>query len=242
MSGPASEHSEVAKDGRRARWEQHNSERRRQILDAAVAVLEEQPPGTEVHVRQIAERAGVGRPVVYRYFADRADLDRAVQAHVLDQLRDAVASEVSLTGTVEQIIRRIVGGYVGWAAAHPALHRVAEQDRTAAGGVGELEVVVKQIVDLVADLFTSAMALLHVELSDDDLATLDPLIFGLVGQVFGAVRRWLWRPERRPTADLLADALARAIWFEISGLAADRGVHLDSQLPLDQLLLNALAE
>jgi AcrR family transcriptional regulator len=229
-------------DGRRARWEQHNSERRRQILDAAVAVLESSPAGTEIHVRQIAERAGVGRPVVYRYFADRADLDRAVQAHVLDQLRDAVAAEVSLSGTIEQIIRRIVGGYVGWAAAHPALHRVAEQDRTSAGGVGELEVVVKQIVDLVSGLFTSAMELLNVELGEDDLATLDPLIFGLVGQVFGAVRRWLWRPERQPSAEVLADALARAIWFEISGLAADRGVHLDPAMPLDELLLDALAE
>ena len=212
------------------------------ILDAAVAVLESSPPGTGIHVRQIAERAGVGRPVVYRYFSDRADLDRAVQAHVLYMLRDAVAEQVSLSGTVEQIIRRIVGGYVGWAAAHPALHRVAEQDRSRRGDVGELEVVVKQIVDLVAELFASAMELLHVELTDDDLATLDPLIFGLVGQVFGAVRRWLWRPERKPSADVLADALARAIWFEIAGLAADRGIDLDPQTPLDQLLLNAIAD
>jgi AcrR family transcriptional regulator len=229
-------------DGRRARWEQHNSERRRQILDAAVAVLESSPPGAEIHVRQIADRAGVGRPVVYRYFSDRADLDRAVQAHVLDMLRDAVAAQVSLSGTVEQIIRRIVGGYVGWAATHPALHRVAEQDRSGGSDVGELEVVVKQIVDLVAELFTTAMELLHVELDEDDLAALDPLIFGLVGQVFGAVRRWLWRPERKPSADVLADALARAIWHEISGLAADRGVHLDPAMPLDDLLLNTLAE
>jgi len=229
-------------DGRRVRWEQHNTQRRQLILEAAVAVLESSPPGAEIHVRQIAERAGVGRPVVYRYFADRADLDRAVQAYVLDMLRDSVAAEASLSGTVEQIIRRIVGGYVGWAAAHPALHRVAEQDRPARGQVGGLEVVVKQIVDLVAELFTAAMELLHVELTDDDVATLDPLIFGFVGQVFGAVRRWLWRAERRPSADLLADALARAIWFEIAGLAADRGVHLDPEMPLDELLLNALAE
>lgn len=242
MVGCVSEAATGRPDGRRVRWEQHNSERRRQILDAAVAVLESSAPGTEIHVRQIAERAGVGRPVVYRYFADRADLDRAVQGHVLDQLRDAVAAEVSLSGTIEQIIRRIVGGYVGWAAAHPALHRVAEQDRTSGRDVGELEVVVKQIVDLVAGLFTSAMELLHVELADDDLATLDPLIFGLVGQVFGAVRRWLWRPEREPSAEALADALARAIWFEISGLAADRGVYLDPAMPLDELLLDTLAE
>ncbi|HET8560690.1 MAG TPA: TetR/AcrR family transcriptional regulator [Marmoricola sp.] len=229
-------------DGRKARWEEHNTARRRQIIEAAVALVEEQPPGTEVHVRQIAERAGVGRPVVYRYFADRADLDRAVQDHVLELLRDAVAAEVGLTGTIEQIILRIVSGYVRWAASHPALHRLAEQDRSGPGEVGALELVIKQIVDLVAELFTSAIELLHVELDEDDLATLDPLIFGLVGQVFGAVRRWLWRAERAPSADVLAGALARAIWHEVSGLAADRGVRLDPQMPLDELLLGALAE
>lgn len=229
-------------DGRKARWEQHNTARRLQIIEAAVALAEEQPPGTELHVRQVAERAGVGRPVVYRYFADRADLDRAVQDHVLEMLRDAVAAGVGLDGTVEQIIHRIVAGYVRWAAAHPALHRLAEQDRSGPGEVGALELVIKQIVDLVAELFTSAIELLHVELDDDDLAALDPLIFGLVGQVFGAVRRWLWRTERAPSADALADALARAIWHEISGLAADRGVRLDPEMPLDELLLGALAE
>jgi AcrR family transcriptional regulator len=212
------------------------------ILDAAVQLVEEQPPGAEIHVRQIAERAGVGRAVVYRYFADRADLDRAVQEHVLEQLRDAVAAEVSLNGTIEQIIRRIVGGYVEWAAAHPALHRLAEQDLPTGSDEGALELVIKQIVDLVSELFTSAIELLHVELDQDDLATLDPLIFGLVGQVFGAVRRWLWRADRAPAADVLADALARATWHEVAGLAADRGVHLDEAMALDELLLGALAE
>lgn len=229
-------------DGRKARWEQHNTARRLQIIEAAVTLAEEQPPGTELHVRQVAERAGVGRPVVYRYFADRADLDRAVQDHVLEMLRDAVAAGVGLDGTVEQIIHRIVAGYVHWAAAHPSLHRLAEEDRSGPGEVGALETVIKQIVDLVAEFFTSAIELLHVELDEDDLAALDPLIFGLVGQVFGAVRRWLWRTERAPSADALADALARAIWHEISGLAADRGVRLDPEMPLDELLLGALAE
>jgi AcrR family transcriptional regulator len=212
------------------------------ILDAAVRLVEDQPPGAEIHVRQIAERAGVGRAVVYRYFADRADLDRAVQEHVLEQLRDAVAAEVSLNGTIEQIIRRIVGGYVEWAAAHPALHRLAERDLPTGSDEGALELVIKQIVDLVSELFTSAIELLHVELDQDDLATLDPLIFGLVGQVFGAVRRWLWRADRAPAADVLADALARATWHEVAGLAADRGVHLDEAMALDELLLGALAE
>ena len=64
------------RDGRQARWERHNQQRRRQIIDAAIEVIEEAGPGGELHVQQIATRAGVNRTVVYRYFEDRADLDR----------------------------------------------------------------------------------------------------------------------------------------------------------------------
>ena len=73
-------------DGRQARWDRHNQERRQRILDAAIAVVESGEPGAEVHVQQIAEQAGLSRTVVYRHFADRSDLDRAVQTAIVDDL------------------------------------------------------------------------------------------------------------------------------------------------------------
>ena len=69
-------------DGRQARWDKHNQERRQVILDAAIAVVEAGEPGAEFHVQQIADRAGLSRTVVYRHFADRADLDQAIQAEM----------------------------------------------------------------------------------------------------------------------------------------------------------------
>ncbi len=70
-------------DGRQARWDKHNQARRQAILDAALAVVEAGAPGAEFHVQQIADRAGLSRTVVYRHFADRADLDQAVQTEML---------------------------------------------------------------------------------------------------------------------------------------------------------------
>ena len=63
-------------DGRQLRWDSHNQARRQHILDAAIDVLADSEPGAEVHVQQIADRAGLSRTVVYRHFADRADLDK----------------------------------------------------------------------------------------------------------------------------------------------------------------------
>lgn len=229
-------------DGRQLRWDRHNAERRRAVLDAAVAVIETQPPGAEVHVRQIAEQAGIGRSVLYRHFADRADLDRAVQGHVLGQLRDVLLPEVSLSGSIEQIILRIVTAYIDWAAAHPALHRLAERETGAPAGVGELEIAVKAVVDEVVGVITMGAMLVGVALSDDDTAALEPLIFGLVGMAFGTVRRWLWRSEREPAPEALAQIVARTVWYAIDGHARQRGVELDPTAPLDDLINAAIED
>jgi len=108
-----------APDGRDERWAAHREERREKILDAAIAVIEQTPEGEEIHVRQIAQEAGLGRAVLYRHFADKADLDRAVQRRILEMLVDTLTPEFELSGSIEQIISRIVHAYVAWADARP---------------------------------------------------------------------------------------------------------------------------
>jgi AcrR family transcriptional regulator len=238
-----SESSARHADGRQTRWDEHKAERRRQILEAAVTVIERGNPGDEVHVQQIADESGVGRSVIYRHFTDRADLDRAVQGHVLAQLRDLLLAEVALTGTIEQIILRIVSAYVGWAAEHPELHRLAEREpSTPKGEVGELELAVKALVDEVVQVILLGASVVGVELSEDDTHALEPLIFGVVGMAFGTVRRWLWRDTREPSPEALAAMLAQTIWWAIHGMAHDRGVELDPTVPLEDMIAAAIAD
>src|SRR5918994_2066962 len=113
-------------DGRQARWDKHNQERRQVILDAAVAVVEAGEPGAEFHVQQIAERAGINRSVVYRHFTDRADLDHAILVEIVEGVMEQLLPALTLDGTVRDIIDRIVVAYVDWAASHPALHRLVD--------------------------------------------------------------------------------------------------------------------
>ncbi|WP_307828028.1 TetR/AcrR family transcriptional regulator [Nocardioides sp. SYSU D00038] len=221
------------------RWDRHNQERRQQIIDAAIAVIEENEPGAEVHVQQIAERAGVGRTVVYRHFTDRADLDRAVQQDVLDGVAGALLPHVTLDGTVPDIVERIVGTYVEWAVAHPALHRLAEAD--GADGTGPLRLGLERISDTVVEIITTAVDGLGLELGRDHRAAIDPLVHGLVGAVFGAVRRWLARPEREPRAEVLVGLVTDSVWFIIQGHARTLGLRLDREQPVEDLLASALA-
>jgi AcrR family transcriptional regulator len=226
-------------DGRQARWDRHNQARRQHILDAAIAALEETEPGGEVHVQQIADRAGLGRTVVYRHFTDRADLDAAVQAEVLQLLREELVPALSFEGTPVDIIRRIVATYVGWAARHPALHQFAQQDAPGPGP-GQMERAVQEIAGQIEDLINVGVEVLHVRLDADDVAGLDPLVFGLVGGVFTSTRRWLARPQRQPALDSFVERVTEAVWLQIRGLAARRGVDIDPEVPVEQLLDAAL--
>lgn len=227
-------------DGRQLRWDKHNQERRQVILDAAIAVLEDSEPGDEIHVQQIAERAGMGRTVIYRHFQDREDLDRAVQEAVLDLFAGDLLPSVSLEGTIEEIIRRIVGTYVHWAIEHPSLHRFAENELPGAGGATALEVAVVRVARQVEEIIAVGAQQLGAKFGSDDADLLDPLVFGLVGAVFGATRRWLARPERRPGTDVFVTRTSDSVWYSIDGHARRLGIELDPHVSVEELFAAAI--
>ena len=222
-------------DGRQLRWDKHNQVRRQTILDAAIAVLEETEPGEDIHVQQIAQRAGLSRTVVYRHFTDRADLDQAVQTAILEMLAGELLPEVTLAGTIDEIIQRIVGTYVHWTVTHPSLHRFAEHDVPGTSGSSALEVAVVQIAAQVEELISIGAEQLGAPLSDDDAAALDPLVFGLVGAVFGATRRWLTRVERKPEPEMFVRLVSDSVWHIIDGHARRLGIELDPHVSVEAL-------
>lgn len=216
------------------RWDRHNESRRQRIIAAAIAVIEDGEPGSEVQVQQIAANAGISRTVVYRHFQDRADLDRAVQQSILDGLWAELLPAVSLDGTGPQIVRRIVGTYVRWAVAHPALHLAADHDPEGSEG-GPLRAGMERLATEVAQLLSLAIAALGGAPGEEETAAIDPLVFGLVGAVFGAVRRWLTRAEAQLSAARLEELVAQSVWFVIDGHARTFGIEIDPDTPIDQI-------
>ena len=224
----------MASDGRQARWAGHNESRRRTIIDAAIAAIEEGEPGADVHVQQIAAKAGISRTVVYRHFEDRADLDRAVQQAILDGLWEDLLPAVCLEGTVPQIVQRVVGTYVSWAVAHPALHLAADHDPDGLSD-GPLQQGMERIATEVARLVDIAILAFGVTPSKEEAAALDPLVFGLVGAVFGAVRRWLTRRDPQLSAEMLEKLIARSVWHLIDGHARSFDLVIDPAAPVEEL-------
>lgn len=68
-------------------------ELRQRILDAAEACLLERGPSARVH-GLIAERAGVSRPTVYKYFGDQQAVTEALLEREVDRYFDTVGPEI----------------------------------------------------------------------------------------------------------------------------------------------------
>lgn len=228
---------ESSVDGRALRWEAHKRERREAIIDAAIAVVEEHPPGADIHVNLIAEKVGLGRPAIYRHFADRADLDQAIQHRALGMVSGELLGSDALDGSIHDALERGLTRYVVWASAHPALHRhaIREASRTRSGTTPAGEGL-KAITDLFRSIVEQGAIAVGAEVDDNDLKMLDLFVFGIVSQSVSVVRMWLSRPVREPEPEVLAGRLTVWIWGQLRAQAEERGGFLDPALPVSELL------
>lgn len=74
---------------------------RARILDAARAVLAER--GLDIEVHEVAARAGVGVGTLYRHFANRDDLVRAILNETLDDLMARLRSAAAIEDPAEAL-------------------------------------------------------------------------------------------------------------------------------------------
>ena len=91
--------------------------RREQIVDAAVRVFHGREPAL-VTFEDVAEAAGVSRGLVYNYFGDKQGLMAAVYLRTLQELDAVLASGVQGDEPPEQLLRKVVRGYLEFARQH----------------------------------------------------------------------------------------------------------------------------
>ena len=91
--------------------------RREEILDAAVAVLEEKGPDA-LTMREVATRMGIRAPSLYKHVRDKDDIIAGLQERALIDLARHLA--IADPGLVA-----LAGAYRSWAMAHRRLYEVA---------------------------------------------------------------------------------------------------------------------
>lgn len=115
-------------DGRSARWERHREERRAELLDVARHLIHERGP--DVTMEDIAAASGTSKSIVYRYFTDKAHLQRALGRSILSTMHRRLLEELERLEagsgrepSVDERIHAMIGAYVETAQRSPGVYR-----------------------------------------------------------------------------------------------------------------------
>lgn len=191
-------------------------ERRRRLLQAAREVFGEKGY-RRTEVEEVARRAGVTKPVIYRHFpGGKAEIYRKVLDEHLAVLLSALWQAIGSSQEPQEALRRGIGAYVCFAEDNPeAFHLLVDGSPQLDAGIGER---VAEVRSTIAKELSRAIARVLVT---KDLPSEGAPIYAhaLLGGVESVVAWWLQvgRPERGRVVDYLV-AFA---WRGFDGLPRD---------------------
>jgi AcrR family transcriptional regulator len=201
--------------------------RREQIIEAARAVIEEYGP--DALTGQIAERAGLARPNVYRHFASRDELRLAVARNAYEELQAKVLSRLDMGGTALDVIRAPISAQVLWADRHPNLYRFLISH----GYERSMQPDDKERRDSAIELAAAGASRLPHFMDDPEAAA--AVAVGLGGLIDASVSDWLGR--RSETRKGLINRLSLHAWLIVDHHLRDLGVSINPEVPLPRLKL-----
>ncbi|MGX5357886.1 TetR/AcrR family transcriptional regulator [Kocuria sp. KH4] len=109
---PAPERSapEPAVDGRSSRWARHRAQRRIELIRTARSAVDEL--GAQASMEEIASACQTSKSVYYRYFGDKAGLQRAVGEYTVTRMRDRLEEAARAAGSFEDTVEAMVAEYL----------------------------------------------------------------------------------------------------------------------------------
>jgi AcrR family transcriptional regulator len=180
------------------------SARRAQLLDAARQVFVESGYHS-AGMDEIADRAGVSKPVLYQHFPGKMELYLALLDDANERIVDAVLSALDSTRDNAARVEATMQAYFAFVAASGSEYRlVFESDLTNDPGVRDrVEQVEKQTAAAVARLLREGAGM------DEPTSML--LATGVVGMAQTSARFWLAQGQPIPQ-DEAARVVATLVW------------------------------
>jgi AcrR family transcriptional regulator len=180
------------------------------MVAAAIDAVRTLGPG--VSVAEIAAQAGITKPVLYRHFTDRADLQRTVGREAAALLMARMAPELDPDREPAELIRGVVDAFLAGIEDEPELWRfVVHHPIERAPGAEVVDDAREQIARMLTALFGERMRGLGL-----DSGGAEAWAQGLVGMVQSAGDWWLER--RTMSRGALTDYLTTLIWGGVSGV------------------------
>ena len=183
--------------------------RRRQLLDTALAVFAERGFHSTA-MNDIADAAGVTKPVLYQHFRSKRELYREVLEDVGGRIEETIAKAAAgAPGPREQV-------EAGFAAYFRFVAGEQDAFQVLFGGDTRRDPeFTRQAAETEASIATSIAALIDIEGIDPAHQAL--LAHGLVGLAEGTSRRWL-ADGCREDPEALAAQVAELAWAGLRGI------------------------
>ena len=198
-------------DGRRSRWDAHRIARREELITAAVRSVVRH--GSDVGMDQLATDAHTSKPVIYRYFADKTELHRAITQRVVGTILAALRAVIDRAPEPRELIGESVAGYLELLEQSPQLYRFVVRHPHLEDGATFGEVI--------ADMLAAQLA--HGLRADGlDPAYAHPWGEAIVGFIDSASQWWLDHPGTM-TREQLADYLSALLWGGAAGVQSYAG-------------------
>ncbi len=209
-------------DGRSTRWSAHRQTRRAELVEAAVVATDRY--GREAGIAEIAATAGVSKPVLYRYFADKDDLHAAVGTWGADLVLERLLPTLSADLPLQERVRTGVDAYLATIEEHPNVflllvqHRVKGGTDPLADGKAAIAAAIARVMgDVLRDL-------------DLDAGGAVPWAHGVVGLGL-SIGEW-WLSTRTMTRAAVSAYLTAFLWNALAGISGSYGVPLGADQPL----------
>jgi AcrR family transcriptional regulator len=187
------------------------SERRSQLLE--VALTEFAAHGYHLtSMNQVAEAAGVTKPVLYQHFRSKRALYRELLDDVSTSLAAAIADATAAAEGPRQQVEAGLRSYFEYVTAHRAAATIlyGGGDRRD----GEFSDAIRRVEETIVEVITP---LIRVEGLDDAGRRL--LAHGVVGLTEGTSRHWV-ASGYEPGPDELAARVAELAWAGLRGVHA----------------------
>jgi AcrR family transcriptional regulator len=184
-------------------------ERRRQLLDAALEVFVSQGYHAAA-MDEIAEKAGVSKPVLYQHFPGKLELYLALLDQSVDELVEAVRQALRSTTDNKQRVAATFSAYFEYMDSEGQAYRlVFESDLGNEEAVRErLERGQRECAEMISPMVRQDAGL------DDEEARL--VSVAMVGLAQVTARYWLSTRDRIPR-EAAEQLVARLAWRGISG-------------------------
>jgi AcrR family transcriptional regulator len=184
-------------------------ERRRQLLDAALEIFVAQGYHATA-MDEIAERAGVSKPVLYQHFPGKLELYLALLDESVDKLVAAVRGALRTNPDPKQRVAATFGAYFEFVGGDGQAYRlVFESDLSNETAVrARLDRVQRECAAMISQMVRE-----DAGLSDDEAHLLS---VGMVGMAQVTARYWLSAGNHIPR-EAAEQLVARLAWRGISG-------------------------